>query len=287
MPFGAKTADRLVPEPVVGADLDAADRARLGAHTGSADRALKRRPGGSRSHEQKFPAAEHQLAVCADIEKQRQILPRVEIRHQKTARDIAAQIICDRRHTENIPRDGKSKLGRAQHAGVKKYRRIGTLEHLPRVAAEEKVQHRRIAADRHGRDSLRRNTSLRAAALDHLPHVVKRQRLKRVQIVRVLLHGQNAVEDVRAELRLAVGTGCLRTVEPASVHKKRSYQKGIRNQCTVFPPFIIFSKETSARNLPGTCPFQTTYSVTYFLIRTIFYQYINHTVSCIFAVIIL
>ena len=44
-----KAADRLIPEPVVRPDFDAADRARLGAHTGSADRALKRRPGGSRS----------------------------------------------------------------------------------------------------------------------------------------------------------------------------------------------------------------------------------------------
>ena len=54
-----------------------------------------------------------------------------------------------------------------------------------------------------------------------------------------------------------------------------------------FHVFVISAKETNARKLPGTCPFQTTYSVTDFLIHTIFYQYINHTVSCIFAVIIL
>ena len=46
-----KIADRLIPQAIVGADFDAADRARLGAHAGFADSALKRGPGSPGSHE--------------------------------------------------------------------------------------------------------------------------------------------------------------------------------------------------------------------------------------------
>ena len=69
------------------------------------------------------------------------------------------------------------------------------------------MQHRRVAADRHGRNSFRRETSLRTAASDHLPHVVKRQRLECVQVFVGFLHSQNTVEDIRTEPCLAVGAG--------------------------------------------------------------------------------
>lgn len=170
-------ADGPITQAVVRADLHAADRPRLRPHAGMADRALQRGPGRARAHEQKVPAAQHQLAVRADVEKQRQILPRVQIRLQQPARDVAAQIIGDRGHAVDISADGQSQLRRPDHAGVKKHRRVRALKHEPRVAAEEEVQHRRVAADGHGGDRLRADICRPAAGIDHAAHVRKRQRL--------------------------------------------------------------------------------------------------------------
>ena len=148
-----------------------------GPHAAGDVAALKGRAGRAGAGHHEVAVAENQLAVRADVEKQRQILPRVQIRLQQPTRDVAAQIIGDRGHAVDISADGQSQLRRPDHAGVKKHRRVRALKYEPRVAAEEEVQHRRVAADGHGGDRLRADICRPAAGIDHAAHVRKRQRL--------------------------------------------------------------------------------------------------------------
>ena len=173
-PLRSRAADRLIMQAVFRIDPHAAHRARLRPHSGPADRALQRRPGGSGPRKQVFPAPERQLSVRSDVEENRGAVSGVQICQQEAGRDIAAQIVGHRRHTENIAVKRQSQLTCGMHARIEKDRRIGALEDLPRFAAEQQMHHRRVSRSAQRRDLLRLYsrllTALRDQAADALQH---------------------------------------------------------------------------------------------------------------------
>ena len=198
-------------------DPHAAHRARLRPHSGPADRALQRRPGGSGPRKEVFPTPERQLSVRSHVEKNRRIVSGVQIGQQEAGRDIAAQIVGHRRHTENIAVKRQSQLTCGMHARIEKDWRIGALEDLPRFAAEQQMHHRRVSRSAQRRDLLRPYSRLLTALRDQAADALQHQLLQMPQMLRLVLRVENAVKDI-------VSDGAL-PVEAARARKHRAVRQ--------------------------------------------------------------
>lgn len=158
------------------------------------------RPG---AHEQKLPAAQTQLAVGADVQENRGLLPCVQVRQQQPRRNVAAQIIGLGREAEHIAAQFEPQLPGGVNARVEKHRRIGVLKHKPGVAAQEKVNHGGVAPHGQGRNFLRLRKPCGHLS-DQAVDVPGDQKPQRLQILPVFLYGKDTVQNVQTEGHLAV-----------------------------------------------------------------------------------
>ena len=195
----------------LGVDRAGIDRAVGGAHAAGDVAALERRARRAGAAHQEFVVAEHQLAVRAQVDEQRQLLAVPDHRGERAGGDVAADVAADVRRKDQLCLrvQAEAQLVGAEVVGQEEAGDVRLHAHRIGEQAQQQVVHGGVAGQAHAVDAAavdrRRGAHLREQRAEGFVDHGLRQPLGAALAAGL----DDAVDDIGAVADLAVASGRL------------------------------------------------------------------------------